>query len=79
MLPGIKLFDLTGRVALVTGGSKGLGEAMAEGLASAGADLFLVSRNQKEADETAQRIAGEYGRKVIGFEADEFFCFVYKI
>ena len=70
MLPGIKLFDLTGRVALVTGGSKGLGEAMAEGLASAGADLFLVSRNQKEADETARRIAKEYGRKVIGFEAD---------
>ena len=70
MLPGIKLFDLTGRVALITGGSKGLGEAMAEGLASAGANLFLVSRNQEEADATASRIAKEYCRKVIGFEAD---------
>ena len=36
-LPGIKQFDLTGKVALITGGSKGLGYAMAAGLASAGA------------------------------------------
>ena len=42
MLPGIKQFDLTGRVAIVTGGSKGLGSAMAAGLASAGADVVLA-------------------------------------
>ena len=36
MLPGIKLFELTDRVAIITGGSKGLGEAMGAGLASAG-------------------------------------------
>ena len=36
MLPGINQFNLTGRTALITGGSKGLGLAMAEGLASAG-------------------------------------------
>ena len=41
-LPGIKLFNLTGRTALITGGSKGLGYAMAAGLASAGADVMLV-------------------------------------
>ena len=35
MLPGIKLIDLPGRAAIITGGSKGLGSAMAEGLASA--------------------------------------------
>lgn len=70
MLPGIKLFDLTGKVALVTGGSKGLGSAMAEGLASAGADLFLVSRHQDEVDATALQIAKDHGRRVIGHEAD---------
>lgn len=70
MLPGIKLFDLTGKVAIITGGSKGLGSAMAESLASAGADLFLVSRHQDEVDATAQQIAADYGRKVVGFEAD---------
>ena len=54
-LPGIKLFDLSGKAAIITGGSKGLGLAMAEGLASirralvvppiaiAGAGLFLAA------------------------------------
>ena len=45
ILPGIKQFDLSGKVALVTGGSKGLGLAMAAGLASAGAKIMLVNRN----------------------------------
>ena len=70
MLPGIKQFDLSGRVALVTGGSKGLGQAMAAGLASAGADLFLVSRNLAEAEAAALQIAEEFGVKAVGFEAD---------
>ena len=48
MLRGIKLFDLTGKVAVITGGSKGLDQAMAAGLASAGANLVLVSRNESE-------------------------------
>jgi NAD(P)-dependent dehydrogenase (short-subunit alcohol dehydrogenase family) len=70
MLPGIQLFDLTDRTAIVTGGSKGLGEAMAEGLASAGANLVLASRNADEAAAVAERIASEYGRKAIGLKAD---------
>ena len=37
----LKLFDLSGRVALVTGGSKGLGKAMAAGFAQAGADVLI--------------------------------------
>ena len=49
MLPGIKLFDLTNRVAVITGGSKGLGLAIAEGLASAGASVMLVTRHGAEA------------------------------
>jgi gluconate 5-dehydrogenase len=63
-------FRLDGRVAVVTGGSKGLGRAMAEGLASAGADVLLVSRNAEEASATATAIAGEYGVKSRGFAAD---------
>lgn len=43
-LPGIKLFDLTGRTAVISGGSKCLYLAMAAGLASAGADLMLATR-----------------------------------
>ena len=70
MLPGIKQFDLSDRVAVVTGGSKGLGEAMAAGLASAGAHTVLVSRNLEEATATAERIADDYGRQSIGLRAD---------
>src|SRR6188768_3763174 len=43
-----RLFDLTGRVALVTGGSKGLGKAMARGFAEAGADVIISSRHEDE-------------------------------
>ena len=60
MLPGIKLFDLSGRVAVVTGGSKGLGAAMASGLASAGADLVLVSRHQEELETAAKQIKSQF-------------------
>jgi NAD(P)-dependent dehydrogenase (short-subunit alcohol dehydrogenase family) len=70
MLPGLKLFDLTGRVALITGGSKGLGLAMAQGLASAGADVVLVSRHEEEARKSADEIAKTYCRKAIGLKAD---------
>ncbi len=70
MLPGIKQFDLTDRVAIVTGGSKGLGQAMAAGLASAGADLLLVSRNLEEAESVAKDIASDHGHRAVGFQAD---------
>jgi NAD(P)-dependent dehydrogenase (short-subunit alcohol dehydrogenase family) len=54
-LPGIGLFNLAGRTALVTGGSRGLGFAMAAGLASAGADVMLVTPQYSR--ETARLIA----------------------
>ena len=41
-----KRFDLSGRAALVTGGSKGLGKAMARGFAEAGADVMITSRHE---------------------------------
>jgi NAD(P)-dependent dehydrogenase (short-subunit alcohol dehydrogenase family) len=49
-------FDLTGRVALVTGGSKGLGKAMARGLAEAGADIVIASRSEEELKAAAEAI-----------------------
>lgn len=69
-LPGIKLFDLTNKVALITGGSKGLGLAMAAGLASAGARLVLVNRNAEEGAQAARDLNGDYGVEAISFAAD---------
>ena len=69
-LPGIKQFDLSGKVAVVTGGSKGLGFAMAAGLASAGANIVLVNRNTAEGAEAAQNLSSDYGTKVISFAGD---------
>ncbi len=65
-----KLFDLTGRVALVTGGSRGLGKAMARGLAEAGAQIAIAARNRGELERAAQEIGEGTGVKVAWFEAD---------
>ena len=46
------LFDLTGRTAIVTGGSRGIGKEMAEGIAEAGANLMLCARRAEWLDET---------------------------
>jgi NAD(P)-dependent dehydrogenase (short-subunit alcohol dehydrogenase family) len=50
------LFDLTGRVAVVTGGTTGLGHAIALGLAGAGADVVASSRRQEQVEKTAAEI-----------------------
>lgn len=69
-LPGIKQFDLTGRSAIITGGSKGLGLAMAAGLASAGAQVMLVNRNAEEGIKAAQQLSADFGVKTLSFGAD---------
>jgi NAD(P)-dependent dehydrogenase (short-subunit alcohol dehydrogenase family) len=53
------LFSLSGRVALVTGGSRGLGKAMARIFAQAGADVFLSSRHEQELASAVEEIAKE--------------------
>jgi NAD(P)-dependent dehydrogenase (short-subunit alcohol dehydrogenase family) len=68
--PGIKQFDLTGKAAIITGGSKGLGQAMAAGLASAGANVMIVNRNAEEGAQTAREISEEFGVKALSFSAD---------
>jgi NAD(P)-dependent dehydrogenase (short-subunit alcohol dehydrogenase family) len=70
MTRGIELFDLTGRVALITGGGRGLGRAMADGLASAGADVALAGRRVERVEAAAREIAEEHGRRAVGVRAD---------
>ncbi len=69
-LPGISQFNLSGKSAIITGGSKGLGFAMASGLASAGAEIMLVCRNQAEGTAAAEQLRRDFGVKVISFSAD---------
>ncbi|HSF53165.1 MAG TPA: glucose 1-dehydrogenase [Algoriphagus sp.] len=69
-LPGINLFSIKGRSAIITGGTKGLGLAMAAGLASAGANVMLVSRKASDGDEAASQISDQYGVKAFTFAAD---------
>ena len=69
-LPGVSLFNMKDQVAVVTGGSKGLGAAMAAGLASAGASIVLVSRNADEAQTAAAEIADGFGVTAVGMGCD---------
>jgi NAD(P)-dependent dehydrogenase (short-subunit alcohol dehydrogenase family) len=62
--------ELTGRRALVTGGSRGIGFAIARALAAEGVDVALVARGQEALEEAASRIAQESGRRAIAVSAD---------
>ena len=66
---GLKEFDLSGKVAVVTGAGKGLGEQIALALAEAGADLALVGRNRRNLEAVAAG-ARRMGRKAIVIRAD---------
>src|SRR3954452_5323118 len=60
------VFELVGRAALVTGGSRGVGREMALGLARAGADVMIASRKAEACEAAAAEIAAQTGRRVIG-------------
>ena len=64
-----ELFDLSGRVAIVTGGSRGLGEEMAEGLGEAGATLMICARRQQWLGPTIENFRAR-GFKVAGMICD---------
>ena len=62
----MELFDLTGKVAIVTGSTKGIGRAMAQGLAEAGANVVISSRKQELCDEVAAEVAAATGKETLG-------------
>ncbi|MBI3089310.1 MAG: glucose 1-dehydrogenase [Candidatus Tectomicrobia bacterium] len=66
---GLEMFSLQGKIAVVTGGGRGLGRAIAEGFAEAGADVVLVARTQAQLDAAARHIEG-LGRRAHPVAAD---------
>lgn len=67
MIPGD--FSVAGQVAIVTGGGRGIGKAIALTLAEAGADITVVARTQKQIEQTAGEIH-QQGRKAVAIAAD---------
>jgi len=65
-----KLFDLSERTALVTGGSRGIGLAIARGLAEHGADVAIAARTKEQLEEAAEEIRSQTGRNVSAFAFD---------
>ena len=66
----LDLFRLDGRVALVTGGARGLGRAIAQAYAEAGASVALTSREAARAATSAAELAGKTGARCVGFALD---------
>lgn len=64
------LFSVAGKVALVTGGSRGIGEMIAAGLLANGATVFISSRKAEVCDATAERLADTYGGTGVSLPAD---------
>jgi gluconate 5-dehydrogenase len=70
VIPMGNLFDLTGRVAIVTGCSTGLGVQMARALAGQGCNIVAVARRQNLIDEVAAKIKEDFGVEAIGVRCD---------
>ena len=62
-------FDLTGKAAIVTGASRGLGVSFARGLAKAGCDLIIAARDMDKLRDVARDLE-QYGRSVVPVQAD---------
>ena len=65
----LELFDLKGKVAIVTGGATGLGRQMAGALAEAGADVVVCARNQERCEQAAAELTG-LGARSLGLRCD---------
>ena len=67
--PGAMTVDLSGKVALITGGSRGLGKEMALGMAACGADVVISSRKIDGCEELCEVIRSTYGRRAFAYAA----------
>jgi len=64
------LFSIAGQTALVTGGGRGIGLAIAKGLAEHGADVAIVARSKEQLEAAARQIGADTGRKIWSFPFD---------
>jgi gluconate 5-dehydrogenase len=65
-----ELFNLSGKTALVTGGSRGIGLAVAKGLAEHGAEVAIIARTKEQLETTARQIQTDTGKKVSAYPLD---------
>ena len=68
-MKALELFDLSGKVAMISGGGDGIGQAMATGLAEAGADVVVFSRRLEKCEEVAHEIE-TIGKQAIALQCD---------
>jgi len=64
------LFSLHGKVAIVTGGNRGIGQAIARRLAAMGSDIAIAARDEAMTAQAVQEIKEEFGRRVVGIKCD---------
>jgi len=64
------LFSIKGKVALITGGSRGIGEMIAAGFLANGVKVYISSRKEEVCEETATRLSQEFGGECISLPAD---------
>ena len=64
------LFSIEGKTALITGGSRGIGEMIAAGFLANGAKVYISSRKEEVLEATAERLARQYGGECTAIPAD---------